>query len=147
MTELKSWFEELGINNIYTFKDHEFAVVKGFKLTRYFDKDLYTVQDTRLNDFYNEVSKPDMEILLNNGFLKGVDIIGYKRNVKRVNRYLRLIESLYGKRAKYNKSLEKNKSFYGKRIRNCNENIHKYHDMMQFYQSKVEQFERQNNNN
>ena len=141
MDKLKEWFDEAKVIKVFTFKSHEFVIRNGFKIAHYLDDDSYTILDTRLNDFYWDVTQPDMDVLLESGFMQGTDILVYNRNKERVDKYLRLIEELYTKKAKYKKSLNKNKAFYSKRIRNCDKNIHEYHDMMQFYQSKVEQFE------
>jgi hypothetical protein len=97
--------------------------------------------DTRFNDFYNSVSKHDMDLFKAYGFVKGTNMIMYGRNLIRVESYMREIETLYIKKAKYQKLLPKNERFYTKRIKNCSENIHRLHDMMQFYQAQVEQFE------
>ena len=140
MEEIKEWFEEASIIKVHQGDDHEFAINRGFKVTHYFEDNTYSIQDTRLNDFYTKVSEEHMELFRERGFIIGTNIIMYDRNIKRVSKYLRLIEGLYTKIAKYKENLYKNKSFYTKRIRNCNENIHKYHDLMQFYKSKVDQF-------
>jgi len=141
MNKLQQWFEEASVIKIFTSKTHEFVIQRGFKITHYFEDDSYSILDTRFNDFYTKVSEADMNIFIQHGFLKGTSIIMYGRNLMRVKDYLRAIESLYVKKAKYKKLLTKNKPFYTKRIKNCSENIHRYHDMMQFYQAQVEQFE------
>jgi len=144
MSELKKWFDEASTIKVFSFNSYEYVISRGFKITHYLDDNSYTIQDTRHSDFYNEVSQEDMNVFINEGFLQGTKILMYNRNTERVDKYLRLIESLYSKKAKYKKSLHKNKAFYTKRISNCNKNIHDYHDLMQFYRSKVEQFEKQN---
>lgn len=141
MDNLKKWFDEASAIKMFSFNNYEYVISKGFKITHYNEDDSYTIQDIRHSDFYNVVSPEDMEVINANGFLEGTNILTYNRNTERVDRYLRLIEALYGKRAEYKKSLYKNKAFYTKRINNCNKNIHDYHDLMQFYRSKVEQFE------
>lgn len=146
MEEIRGWFEEAKVLRVYNCGDHEFTIEKGFKVTHYFEDDTYSVLDTRFNDFYTEVSEANMKIFRDNGFLKGTNIIMYERNVRRVDRYLRLIEGLYTKIASYKKLLSKDKVFYTKRIKNCKENIHDYHDLMQLYKSRVDQFEGQNKN-
>ena len=141
MEQLQEWFEESRLLKVFTFRDHEFTIFNGFKITHYFEEDSYSIQDTRHSDFYSEVSQVDLDTLREFGFIKGAKTITYRRSCIRVDEYLRSIEDLYKKRAKYKESLPKNKAFYTKRIRNCNKNIHDNHDMLQFYQSKVEQFE------
>jgi hypothetical protein len=140
--DMKSWFEEASAVRVYQEGDHEFSIIKGFKVTHYFEDESYTILDTRLNDFYTKVTEAHKNIFCEKGFLKGTSIIMYGRNVKRVNKYLRLIEGLYSKISEYKKSLQKNKVFYTKRIANCRQNIHEYHDLLQFYKSKVDQFEK-----
>ena len=141
MEQLQEWFEETDLLKVNKLKDHEFNIVNGFKITHYFDDDSYTIQDVRHSDFYSDVVWDDYKIMQEHGFIKGTNTIAYIRNKTRVEEYLKGIEDLYNKRAKYKESLPKNKAFYTKRIRNCNKNIHDSHDMLQFYQSKVEQFE------
>ena len=143
MEQLKQWFEEAGVIRIFTCKNHNFILRKGFKITHYLEDDTYSIVDTRFNDFYTTVSEADMKIFIEKGFVKGTNIIMYNRNVERVADYISKIEGTYVKRDKYKKLLPKNKPFYTKRIKNCNDNIHRYHDMMQFYQAQVEQFENQ----
>ena len=145
MNNLEKWFDEAKVIKMFSFNNHEYVISKGFKITHYNEDNSYTIQDIRHSDFYNEVSKEDMEVITANGFLEGTNILMYSRNTERVDKYLRLIEVLYAKRTEYKKSLPKNKAFFTKRISNCNRNIHDYHDLMQFYRSKVEQFESKNN--
>ena len=142
MEQLKKWFEEASVIKVFTCKTHEFIIRKGFKITHYFEDDTYSILDTRFNDFYTAVSEEDMTLLVSHGFIKGTNIIMYNRNVVRVDNYIKRIEDLYVKKAKYKKLLPRNKPFYTKRIRNCSEGIHNYHDLLQFYQAQVEQFEK-----
>tara|TARA_R110000822_G_scaffold5266_10_gene22617 strand:+ start:471 stop:917 length:447 start_codon:yes stop_codon:yes gene_type:complete len=139
---IKSWFEEAKAVKVYQGEDHEFSIIKGFKVTHYFEDDSYTILDTRLSDFYTKVTKAHKDILCEKGFIKGTSIIMHSRNIKRVNSYLRLIEGLYSKITQYKKSMQKDKVFYRKRIVNCRENIHRYHDLLQFYKSKADQFKK-----
>lgn len=141
MNQLQQWFEEASVIKIFTSKTHEFVIQRGFKISHYFEDNSYSILDTRFSDFYTNVSEVDMSILIEKGFLEGTNIIMYNRNVMRVKDYVSKIENLYVKKAKYKKLVTKNKPFYTKRIKNCSENIHRYHDMMQFYQAQVEQFE------
>ena len=141
MSRLKEWFEEVCPNKVFTSKTCNFVIQKGFKITHYYDDDSYSILDTRFNDFYNSVSKHDMDLFKAYGFVKGTNMIMYGRNLIRVESYMNNIEELYVKKAKYQKLLPKSEQFYTKRIKNCSENIHRLHDMMQFYQAQVEQFE------
>lgn len=146
MSEIKTWFEEAD-SKVFTATDHRFIIVGGFKVTHYFENDSYSIQDTRVNDFYTRVLEADMKIFREHGFKKGTSIIMHKRNVKRVEKYLKLIQGLYTKRVGYMKNLKKTDKLSIKRIKNCNYNIHNYHDLMHFYKSKVEQFESKQLNN
>ena len=139
-SEIKHWFNEAKVLKIFKEDGCEFCIKGGFKITHYLEDDSYTILDTRLNDFYTEVSETHKKILRENGCLKGTNIIVNSRNIKRRDKYLRGIEDLYSKKTKYKEVVERNKPFYLKKIRNCNENIHKYHDLLQFYKSKVDQF-------
>lgn len=138
MDEIKSWFEEC--NKVFYCGEYEFSIVNGFKLTHYFDDDTYTIQDTRLNDFYTEVTEEDLKLIKEYGFLDGTGIIMYHRNIDRVKMYISKIEELFTKRKVATKNLRRNKKFYTKQIKNCNVNIHKYNDLLHFYESKIEQF-------
>ena len=143
MTDTKIWFEE-ELKRIWNCGEYEFIMSRGFKITHYFDDDTYSIQDMRTNDFYTEVTEPDLMIFQEHGFLKGTSIIMYSRDVVRVKTYLEMIRKLYIKRKKYAAKLSTRRDFYSKRIRNCNENIEKFNASMQFYRLKVEQFENKN---
>ena len=145
MKQLKDWFNEAGVINVFTFKEYDFVIVSGFKITHYKKDDTYSIQDARTSDFYTEVKEEDMKVLQELGFVKGAYTIAYNRNLKRVDDYTKAIEILFAKRVEYNRKLPKNKPFYTKRIKNCNKNIHDNHDMLQFYRAKVEQYENKNN--
>lgn len=154
MEQLKEWFEEASVIKVFTSRTHEFVIRKGFKITHYFEDDSYTIQDTRFNDFYTPVSEDDMKIFIDKGFITGTNIIMNDRNIIRVKKYIKKIEGSYVKRKlakalgkrtkgfspKHIKTVAQNKAFHAKAVNNCNINIHKYHDMMQFYQAKIDQF-------
>ncbi len=160
MEQLEQWFEEASVIKVFTGESYEFVIRKGFKITHYFEDDSYTIQDTRFNDFYTKVSEADMEQFVLHGFIKGTDILMNNRNINRVKKYIKKIEDTYVKRKssvklgkrtkgftpKHIKTVAQNKAFYTKAVNNCNINIHKYHDMMQFYQAKIDQFNGQQNN-
>ena len=146
MSEIKTWFEEAN-KIVHKRGGYEFVLVKGFKITHYLKEEEYTIQDTRFNDFYKSVSETNMEIFRTQGFLKGTSIIMHERNVKRVEYYLEKIRKLMVKKAEYKKQLQRKPAFYQKRIKNCNENIHNYNDLMHFYKAKVDQFNNNKNKN
>ena len=141
MGQLKRWFEEVCSTKVFDCGNHRFVARKGFKITYYIEDGSYTILDIRTNDFYTEVLESDIKILTKYGFIKGTDLIRYNRSLARVKDYIHKIEGTYAKKARYKTLLHENELFYTKRIKNCNENIHKYHDMMQFYKAQVEQFE------
>lgn len=139
MTTIKDWFEEC--NKIYRCGEYDFALVNGFKITHYLEDDTYTIQDTRLNDFYTSVSENHLNILSEHGFVNGTNIIMYHRNIERVEYYLEKINSTYSKKRLAKQMLKTDKKFYEKQIRNCDSNINNYNDMIHFYKSKIQQFE------
>lgn len=132
------WFNEVRKLRVFNCDSYEFVIVKGFKITHYFPTDTYTVQDVRFNDFYSEVSEEDLSILTLHGFLKGIDIISYKRNIKRVGNYHRLIEGLY---SKITQGEKEGKDNYPKQLRVYNNRIHSHHDLLQLYKSKIKEYE------
>jgi|GEM_PF-6917247 len=139
MNIIKNWFNEC--NKIFHCGEFRFVVSNGFKITHYLDDDTYTIQDTRLNDFYTSVSEENMDLFMEHGFINGTSIIMYHRNVKRVDFYLGKIKSTFEKKKRAKKNLNSDKKFYSKQIKNCDVNIHNYNDLVHFYKSKVEQFE------
>lgn len=145
MTEIKNWFEESNAR-IHDCKEYEFIIHKGFKITHYFEDDTYSIQDTRHCDFYKSVAQTDLDIIRQNGFVRGTDIIMYKRNKARVDMYMGLITKLYQKRRKANDAIQKRKevTLNRKRARTCKENIEKLNATMQFFRLKAEQYEKRN---
>lgn len=139
MNIIEDWFKEC--SKIYRCGDYDFALVNGFKVTHYLDDDTYTIQDTRLNDFYTSVSEADMKTLREYGLINGTSIIMYHRNINRVEYYLDKIAQTFSKKQLAKKMLKTDTKFYEKQIRNCDVNIQNYNDMVHFYKSKVEQFE------
>lgn len=139
MKILESWYKEC--TKIFRCDGYDFALVRGFKITHYLDDDTYTIQDTRKNDFYTSVSESDMDILMEYGFINGTSIIMHYRNINRVEYYLGKIEKLYSKMQLAKKKIKTDRKFYEKQIRNCKTNIQINHDMVHFYQSKLNQFE------
>ena len=136
---LKGWFEEVSrVTKVFKNGDSEFIIYKGFKLT--FSPKKYIIEDVRFTDFYTEVSEEDLEILKSKGFVLGARTIMYHRDCKRVKNYEKRIAKLYEDRDRFKKNLSKDRVFNSKRVRNCNENIHNFLDLMFFYKTRVEQF-------
>jgi hypothetical protein len=146
MDNIYEWFKQ-AINSSRIFKtlDSRFIIYKGFKLT---EKDgEFFIQDVRFSNMYSEVSKKDMDTIINLGFIKGVDAIGFSRDVKRVQSYIRRTEVMYDKRKKFNKELPKNRTLNEKRIKNINIKIEEFVDLIFFYQVRIKQFNTKNNKN
>lgn len=142
MSVLKEWFDEVGRNNvkIHHSKESEFVIYKGFKLSKSIDG--FTIQDVRRSDFYDDVKIKEHNILCKLGFIRGADLIVHRRNVKRVSVYTRLLEKTYSDRKLFSSKLRplKTREFYKKKIRNCQDNIKKYIDLLFLYKSRVEQY-------
>lgn len=149
MSVLEQWFKEveMSVLNIHHYKESEFIIYKGFKLSR--ELGVYKLEDVRTSDFYDEVKKRQYNVLLKLGFIKGIDQIVNKRNIRRVGIYTRLLENLYSDRKEYQKKLRplKTRDFYKKKIRNCQENIHRNIDLLYLYKSRIEQYNSKYSNN
>lgn len=139
MNIIQDWFKEC--DKIYRFGEYDFSIVNGFKITHYIEDDIYTIQDTRVNDFYTKVSDADMQTLIQYGFVSGTSIIRHKKNLQRVEYYLDKISEIYKKKQLAKKMLKTDPKFYEKQIRNCDYNILLCNDLVHFYKSKVNQFE------
>lgn len=141
MELLKLWFEEVFSSGLLqnTSSNINYIIYRGFKLSK--NEDDYKIEDVRFSDFYEPVREKDLEILTKLGFLKGADWISHSRNVRRVKIYTRLIERLYNNKKDYKSKLRplKTRAFYQKKLRNCQENIHKTIDLLFLYESKVNQ--------
>ena len=140
MLEIKNWFEGHKHEKVYNCGEYEFIIQMGFKITHYFEPEKYTIQDCRHCDFYKSVSEDDMNIIRDNGFVRGTSIIRHNKNVIRVQHYLNRIKELYEKR-KISQRSDETKEQYTKRIKNYNLNIGELNTTMQFYRLLVEQFE------
>lgn len=142
MNELEQWFDEvrLSVLNVHRYKETEFIIYKGFKLSKTHGK--YKIEDVRISDFYGDVKKRDYNTLLKLGFIKGTDYIVHKRNLRRVGIYTRLLEKLYSERKEYERKLRplKTRAFYKKKIKNCQENIHRSIDLLYLYKSRIDQY-------
>ena len=96
----------------------------------------------RRSDFYDEVREREYKILLKLGFIRGIDWIVNKRNLRRITIYTRLLEKLYKDKKEYQSKLRplKTRAFYQKKLRNCQENIHRNIDLLFLYKSRIEQY-------
>jgi len=139
MQEIKKWYEEVILcQRPHQRYDSEYIIYKGFKITKL--NDTFTLKDVRWSNFYNDVSKTNLNILRKHGFIKGVDIIGYKRDVKRIKSYKKRITRLYDKRKIFKKQMDEDRRLNTKRIRNINLRIDDYVSFIFFYQVRVNQF-------
>lgn len=125
--------------HIYSDKDCEFLIYKGFKISKF--ESSYEIHDVRINDFYEDVSKKDLEMFDVHGFLKGADIICYERNKVRYVKYIKKLEKIYEKRTDFRCKYDENPKFYEKGLNNCEEGILKYTDLLFFYKAKILQHE------
>lgn len=142
MDVLRQWFNEGEKNGLIVYHsiESEFLIYKGFKLSKFLDH--YKLEDVRRSDFYDEVTQREQNILKKLGFIKGIDSIVNTRNLKRVGIYTRLLEKLFQDKKEYQSKLRplKTREFYNKKIRNCQDNIHNYIDLLFLYKSRIEQF-------
>lgn len=141
----KWWKEGKKVTPIHKAYNSEFLIYKGFKITL---KDgVYSIQDVRFSNMYQELSDIVWLTFKVHGFVKGVDLIGLERDTKRIDYYKKSTETLYDKRAKFTKLLSKNRKLNEKRIRNINLKIDEYIDLMFFYQVRVQQLTLKYNKN
>lgn len=144
MNNIKIWFNQAK-NIAKTFKayDSEFVIYKGFKLSERNNE--YYLQDVRFSNLYNEVGKEDLDKFLRLGFKNGADLISFERDSMRILSYKKRIESLLAKKGKFEKELVKRRAFNEKRIRNADNKIEEYVDLLSFYEVRVKQFNIKNN--
>lgn len=135
MNEVAKWFAEAidyGLK-VYNENNSQYIFYKGFKLIKNHDSE-YFIQDIRVSDFYRDVDEKHLSIIRNRGLIRGADDISYHRNIKRVERYTKKVESLYEDLDKFVAKGDLRK------IENCRENIKKYLDLMFFYKAKIHQY-------
>lgn len=122
----------------------KFIIYRGFKVVKEVGGK-HLLFDVRFSDFYDKVSKKDLDILLSNGLVKGADYIMYSRDIYRIKERKDTIAALYDKIENvYKKNFDKGLKikFYEKRIRNARSNI-KYHlDLLFVYKARKELYER-----
>lgn len=135
MNEVAKWFAEAidyGLN-VYNENNSQYIFYKGFKLIKNYDSE-YLIQDIRVSDFYRDVDEKHLSIIRNRGLIRGADDISYQRNIKRVEKYTKKVESLYEDLDKFVAKGDLRKT------ENCRENIKKYLDLMFFYKAKIYQY-------
>jgi len=118
----------------YNDSHNSFTLYKGFKIT--IDaNDTYYIQDTRKSNYYSKVSKEDKNLIEKHGFIKGVDIISYRLNRRRVSRTKRKIERFYDKKP----------TASDKELKIIEKMIDMNINRLFFYKFKVSQFENKYN--
>ena len=142
MDIIENWFTITNRGGMRTFHHEgvDFIIYKGFKLSKY--EKHYAVEDVRRSDFYDEVRPSDHKKLVELGFVRGVDQVVNTRNLKRIGIYTRILEKLYTDKLSYKDSLREvsTKEFYEKKLRNCQENIHKNIDLLFLYKTRINQY-------
>lgn len=131
--KLASWFKDPRVYR-YNKTEEEFAFYKGFKITKVGRR--YILEDIRFKDFYTPVKPKDKEILEREGFIKGCDLIMYKRNMKKIKLYNKKIEWLRNK-IHYHQSQPETK-FTKKRICNHTDRIAYFNDLVLLYTARIE---------
>ena len=122
MSETQRWFEEAEKElKIFTWDGESCVMYKGFKITK--SGSGYKIEDIRFSNMYDAPSKISLGHFKRFGFIKGADIIGFKRETKRIETYKKKIEVLYEKRKKFKKEMSKDRRLNTKRIRNINKHI------------------------
>lgn len=143
MDVLEKWFEEsIKSLKVFVTADCDFIIYKGFKISKFFEGG-YRIQDTRFNDFYSDVTKSDLLVLKDNGFIKGAKIIMHERDLKRIKIYEKKIEKLYSDKDKFKSLLSTNKTFYSKRINNCEEGIEATSNLLFLFKIREKQFKQE----
>lgn len=141
MSIVKQWFEEVLSSPFMSISSKSsYIIYKGFKISKIEDE--YKIEDVRFSDFYTPVKEAELNTFKKIGFIRGADWIAHKRNLRRVKIYTRLIERLYVEKKEYSSKLRplKTRAFYKKKLRNCQENIHKTIDLLFLYKSRVNQY-------
>ncbi len=135
MKILEKWFNQAKLNTrVFKDKNSSFVIYKGFKIRKSDKK--YSILDTRLRDLYSKIRDKDLIVINKYGFIRGVDLLSYERNVRRSYYYKRRTEKYYTIRD----SLIKNDKDYNNKLNNCNNNIYKNIGLIFFYNSKIHQF-------
>jgi hypothetical protein len=139
---IQKWYKEAEqASPKFLFDTYEFMIYKGFKITLTYEGDSFTLEDVRKSDFYTPVSKSDLLLMKNRGFIKGVDYLSYKRAKRNHQTFKRRIKALYSKREEYKRKYDTKPVFYTNRLSNCVNNIHKNLDLFFFYKVKIKQYE------
>lgn len=138
---LQTWYNKAVKIGTHTYvgDNCEFLIYKGFKISKFPDR--FSIQNVRTSDFYSNVSDEDMEVLKKEGFIKGSDTLSYERNKVRFTEYIKTLEKLYENRKEYLTKYDNNPKFYTKRLKNCEEGLCKYSDLLFFYKAKILQYE------
>lgn len=140
MINLKNCFEEVkNVGKYLTLGDCSFVIYKGFKVTK-FDNGSYKLEDTRRSDFYSDLLPQDVEAIIDLGYIKGIDYIYYKNNLRRLKDSERRIENLYNKKIELKNNTKIDKQAYDKNLAIYNKNINENIDLMFLCKSRVGQY-------
>lgn len=140
MNKEETWFREASRNtesrSIST-PTGKHVFYKGFKLSNI--EGNYTVVDVRMTDFYNKISREDLEMLDKHGFIKGADLLMYARDITRVATYTGMVERFTRMKVGFEGKLsqKQSESFAEKRIRNCETNLELLDELMSFYSTRL----------
>ena len=138
--KIQLWYKEaLNVTKEFKVKGISFIIYKGFKIAKY-DSGFYLLQDVREDDFYSEVIDSEYKMIVEKGFVKAVDEINHKLNIKRVRDYTKQVEFLYFKRKKAKVNLKKDIRLNKKRIKLANKNIDILVDQMFLFKTRINQF-------
>jgi len=141
MDVAEKWFKEAIVScPVHETKNEFFIIKRGFRLSKDKDSDYYRALDARKYEFYSEIEGVDYNQLIDKGFIKGVDHIGFERDTKEVFKLKRLVELLYSRKKKFKKLIKKDRRLNEKRIRNLYKNIDIYIDLIFLYESRIKQF-------
>ena len=140
MSETQEWYEEALLGcKVFTTLDENFIIYKGFKIAKPFEGD-YEIKDARYSNMYTRPSSVSLSHFREFGFIKGADVISYKRDVKRLESYKKRTARLYDKRKKFKAQLPKDKKLNEKRIRNINRKIGEFVDLIFYYDTRIKHY-------
>lgn len=140
MSEIQTWYEEaIKVTRVFSIPSESFIIYKGFKITKT-EENEYFIKDVRFTNMYSNVNDITVSHFKKFGFVKGVDIISFKRDTKRIDTYKKRTVTLYDKRKKAKKEISKDRRLNEKRIRNIDKKIDEYVDLIFYYQTRINQY-------
>lgn len=118
--------EGLDYTHIRVTKDESFVLYKGFKILK--NKGEYTMLDCRYCDNYDNVSKQNIKIFNELGFIQGADLIQYRSALKS---FVLIKEKLTATQIK--SSLKEDQNFQRK--------LSEYENKLRYYTRKIRNYE------